>query len=126
MKLGRVLTCMRWSRAQADYWRWIFHMPGFAWPFGCRRAVACADRCVAGAAALGDIGTHFPDSDARYAGADSRVLLRETWKMLHEQGYRVVNVDATIMPRYRKWRHISRRWSPTLLPIWHCCRRTST
>lgn len=55
-----------------------------------------------GAAALGDIGRHFPDTDPRFAGADSRVLLRETWKMLHERGYRVVNVDATIIAQAPK------------------------
>ena len=55
-----------------------------------------------GAAALGDIGKHFPDTDARFAGADSRVLLRETWKMLHEAGYRVINVDATIIAQAPK------------------------
>ncbi|HEV8108745.1 MAG TPA: 2-C-methyl-D-erythritol 2,4-cyclodiphosphate synthase [Burkholderiales bacterium] len=48
-----------------------------------------------GAAALGDIGKHFPDSDAAYAGADSRRLLREVKKKLG--GYRVVNIDATIL-----------------------------
>ena len=55
-----------------------------------------------GALALGDIGKHFPDTDARFAGADSRVLLRETWKMLHEAGYRVINVDATIIAQAPK------------------------
>ena len=48
-----------------------------------------------GAAALGDIGRHFPDSDPAYAGADSRRLLREVKKKLG--GYRIVNVDATIL-----------------------------
>ena len=48
-----------------------------------------------GAAALGDIGKHFPDSDPAYAGADSRKLLREVKKKLG--GYRIVNVDATIL-----------------------------
>lgn len=55
-----------------------------------------------GAAAMGDIGKHFPDTDARFAGADSRVLLRETWKMLREAGYRVLNVDATIIAQAPK------------------------
>lgn len=55
-----------------------------------------------GAAALGDIGKHFPDTDARFAGADSRVLLRETWKMLRDAGYQVVNVDATIIAQAPK------------------------
>ena len=50
-----------------------------------------------GAAALGDIGRHFPDSDARYKGIDSRELLRHCAKLLREHGLRVVNVDATII-----------------------------
>jgi 2-C-methyl-D-erythritol 2,4-cyclodiphosphate synthase len=49
-----------------------------------------------GAAGLGDIGRHFPDSDERYRGADSRVLLRATREMLVQAGWRIVNVDATI------------------------------
>jgi 2-C-methyl-D-erythritol 2,4-cyclodiphosphate synthase len=49
-----------------------------------------------GAAALGDIGTHFPDTDARYAGADSRLLLRHVAALLAEKGWRIVNVDTTI------------------------------
>jgi 2-C-methyl-D-erythritol 2,4-cyclodiphosphate synthase len=48
-----------------------------------------------GAAALGDIGRHFPDTDAAYAGADSRALLREVSKKL--SGFRIVNIDATII-----------------------------
>jgi 2-C-methyl-D-erythritol 2,4-cyclodiphosphate synthase len=48
-----------------------------------------------GAAALGDIGRHFPDTDAAYAGADSRWLLREVRKKLG--AYRIVNLDATIL-----------------------------
>src|ERR1700716_1118261 len=49
-----------------------------------------------GAAALGDIGRHFPDSDAKYKGIDSRKLLRETAILLASNGWRVVNVDATV------------------------------
>jgi 2-C-methyl-D-erythritol 2,4-cyclodiphosphate synthase len=48
-----------------------------------------------GAAALGDIGGHFPDTDARYAGADSRALLREVRKKLND--FRILNVDATLL-----------------------------
>jgi len=48
-----------------------------------------------GAAALGDIGRHFPDNDPAYAGADSRQLLRDVKKKLGS--YRIVNVDATIL-----------------------------
>jgi 2-C-methyl-D-erythritol 2,4-cyclodiphosphate synthase len=50
-----------------------------------------------GAAALGDIGAHFPDTDPRYKGIDSRRLLREVAALLARNRYRVVNVDATII-----------------------------
>ena len=50
-----------------------------------------------GAAALGDIGRHFPDTDAAYQGVDSRVLLRRVRKLLAERGWRPVNVDLTIV-----------------------------
>lgn len=50
-----------------------------------------------GAVALGDIGRHFPDSDPRYQGADSRVLLRAAVALLAGKGWRPVNVDATII-----------------------------
>lgn len=49
-----------------------------------------------GAAALGDIGLHFPDSDAQWKGVDSRRLLRKVKKMISEAGYELVNVDATV------------------------------
>jgi 2-C-methyl-D-erythritol 2,4-cyclodiphosphate synthase len=50
-----------------------------------------------GAAALGDIGRHFSDADAKYKNIDSRILLRESLHLVREQGYRVGNVDATII-----------------------------
>ena len=50
-----------------------------------------------GAAALGDIGKHFSDSDARYEGIDSRELLRQVAILLADRGRRVVNIDATII-----------------------------
>ncbi|MGH8679166.1 MAG: 2-C-methyl-D-erythritol 2,4-cyclodiphosphate synthase [Burkholderiales bacterium] len=50
-----------------------------------------------GAAALGDIGRHFPDSDPRFAGADSRVLLRDVAALVSDAGYRIANIDATII-----------------------------
>lgn len=49
-----------------------------------------------GAAALRDIGHHFPDTSAQYAGIDSKILLRETVKLLADAGWRIGNVDATI------------------------------
>lgn len=50
-----------------------------------------------GAAALGDIGRHFPDTDARYKGADSRGLLREVAALVRRSGFAVGNVDAVIV-----------------------------
>lgn len=49
-----------------------------------------------GAAALRDIGYHFPDTDPRYKGIDSRLLLRHVMRLLDEQGYRLGNCDITI------------------------------
>lgn len=57
---------------------------------------AIADALL-GAAALGDIGKHFPDSDARFKGIDSRALLREVLRLVRERGFAVGNVDATII-----------------------------
>ncbi|MCE5311507.1 MAG: 2-C-methyl-D-erythritol 2,4-cyclodiphosphate synthase, partial [Acidobacteriales bacterium] len=50
-----------------------------------------------GAAALGDIGMHFPDTDPRWKGADSQVFLRHARKLLHEAGYEIVNIDSTVI-----------------------------
>ena len=55
-----------------------------------------------GAAALGDIGRHFPDTDPRYEGADSMKLLAEVRRLLAEKGYRIGNVDATIVAQKPK------------------------
>ena len=55
-----------------------------------------------GACALGDIGRHFPDSDVRYKGIDSRELLRHVGKLIAGQGYRVANLDATIIAQAPK------------------------
>jgi 2-C-methyl-D-erythritol 2,4-cyclodiphosphate synthase len=55
-----------------------------------------------GAAGLGDIGRHFPDSDPRYKGIDSRELLRHVAGLLREQGWQAGNVDATIIAQAPK------------------------
>ena len=55
-----------------------------------------------GAAALGDIGRHFPDTDPRFEGADSLKLLGHVGKLLREKGYQVSNVDATIVAQKPK------------------------
>jgi 2-C-methyl-D-erythritol 2,4-cyclodiphosphate synthase len=57
---------------------------------------------ILGAAGLGDIGRHFPDTDPRFSGADSRVLLREACKRVGEAGYLIGNVDATVIAQTPK------------------------
>ena len=49
-----------------------------------------------GAAALGDIGVHFPDTDARYKNIDSKILLKESVDLVSKEGYTIVNIDSTI------------------------------
>ena len=55
-----------------------------------------------GAAAMGDIGKHFPDTDEKYKGADSLVLLGRVAEILTEAGYRIVNVDSTVLAQAPK------------------------
>jgi len=55
-----------------------------------------------GAAGLGDIGKHFPDTDPKYKGADSRVLLRHVVKLVKENGFRISNVDVTMIAQKPK------------------------
>jgi 2-C-methyl-D-erythritol 2,4-cyclodiphosphate synthase len=62
---------------------------------------ALADALL-GAAALGDIGRHFPDTDPQFKGADSRVLLRHVLKQVQGKGWKVGNVDATIVAQAPK------------------------
>ncbi len=62
---------------------------------------ALADALL-GAAGLGDIGRHFPDTDPEFKGADSRVLLRHVYHIVKEQGYRLVNADVTIIAQAPK------------------------
>lgn len=65
-----------------------------------------------GAAALGDIGMHFPDTSKEFAGIDSKILLRRVVELLHERGYEVGNVDCTIQmqrPKLRPYIDLMRR-----------------
>lgn len=67
---------------------------------------------ILGAAALGDIGMHFPDSDERWKGCDSLVFLRHARKLAEGQGYRIVNVDSTVIlerPKLKDYRDAIRR-----------------
>lgn len=61
-----------------------------------------------GAAGLGDIGRHFPDTDPNYAGADSRTLLKDAGRRVREAGYEIGNIDATVIAQAPKMApHIS-------------------
>lgn len=55
-----------------------------------------------GAAGLGDIGRHFPDTDPNYAGADSRTLLKDAGRRVREAGYEIGNIDATVIAQAPK------------------------
>jgi 2-C-methyl-D-erythritol 2,4-cyclodiphosphate synthase len=55
-----------------------------------------------GAAGLGDIGSHFPDTDARFKGADSTVLLAEVGRLLAERGHKIGNIDSTVIAQAPK------------------------
>ncbi len=59
-----------------------------------------------GAVSLGDIGQHFPDTDAAYKGIDSKILLQRSYQLVCEKGYTLVNIDSTILlqaPKIRKY-----------------------
>jgi len=62
---------------------------------------ALAD-AILGAAALGDIGKHFPDTDPAFKGADSRVLLRHVYQVVEDKGYQLINADITIIAQAPK------------------------
>ncbi|MDO9268652.1 MAG: 2-C-methyl-D-erythritol 2,4-cyclodiphosphate synthase [Methylobacter sp.] len=57
---------------------------------------------ILGAASLGDIGKHFPDTDPEFKGADSRVLLRHVYSIVQEKGYGLINADITIIAQAPK------------------------
>ncbi len=57
---------------------------------------------ILGAAALGDIGKHFPDTDERYKGIDSMVLLKNVAELLSDKGYKIINIDSTVLAQRPK------------------------
>lgn len=95
----KVSTCMPWCRGRA------LIVGGVTIPFE-RGLLGHSDAdvllhaltdAILGAAGLGDIGRLFPDTDPAHAGADSRVLLREAFARVRDAGWKVVNVDATLI-----------------------------
>lgn len=73
-----------------------------------------------GAAALGDIGRHFPDNDPRYAGTDSMIFLERAKELLVERGYQIANIDITVhaeRPKLARYREQMREKLATVLGI---------
>jgi 2-C-methyl-D-erythritol 2,4-cyclodiphosphate synthase len=100
---ARASTCTPWSRPPADRRR--RHDPFERGLLGHSDAdvlLHTITDAILGAAGLGDIGRHFPDTDPRFEGADSRVLLREAAAAARAAGWQTVNVDATVIARAPK------------------------
>jgi 2-C-methyl-D-erythritol 2,4-cyclodiphosphate synthase len=75
---------------------------------------------VLGAAALGDIGLHFPDTDERWRGADSQAFLRHACSLVRQAGYQIVNVDSTVLlerPKLKDYREAMRANIATAMQI---------
>jgi 2-C-methyl-D-erythritol 2,4-cyclodiphosphate synthase len=73
-----------------------------------------------GALALGDIGKHFPDSDERFKGIDSSILLANTAKLIREKGWQIGNIDATVIaqaPRLSRYIETMRENIATVLAL---------
>lgn len=77
-----------------------------------------------GAAALGDIGQYFPDSDPQWKGAESRIFVQVTMAMLRDRGWRLINADVTVLaqvPRITPWRAAIRATLTQLLGVAEDC-----
>lgn len=72
-----------------------------------------------GALSLGDIGQHFPDTDATFKGIDSKVLLRRCYNMVREKGYWLVNIDSTLLLQAPKIRPYVEQMQGTIAHILH-------
>ena len=80
----------------------IFHTTGLLGHSDADVLLHAITDAVLGAAGLGDIGRHFPDTDAQFKGADSKVLLAEAMRRVRAAGYELVNVDSTIVAQAPK------------------------
>ena len=72
-----------------------------------------------GAAALGDIGKHFPDTDDAYKGADSLVLLDKVWNLVLQEGYVIENIDATVIAQRPKLRPYMEQMEENIARVLH-------
>lgn len=73
-----------------------------------------------GALGLGDIGKHFPDTDAAYKGIDSKILLHKSYQLVQERGYKLVNIDSTILlqaPKIAKYVDVMRQTIANILNV---------
>ncbi len=70
-----------------------------------------------GAACLGDIGIHFPDTDAAYKNIDSKILLQRTIQLIKKQGYSIVNIDTTLCLQLPKIKPYIEQMQRTIAPI---------
>lgn len=92
-----------------DFWLGGIHIPHHKGALGHSDAdVLLHAICDAllGALSLGDIGQHFPDTDAAYKGVDSKLLLQKSYQLVTQKGYKLVNIDSTILlqaPKIRKY-----------------------
>jgi len=106
-----------------DFWLGGIHIPHHKGALGHSDAdVLLHAICDAllGALSLGDIGQHFPDTDAAYKGIDSKLLLRKSYQLVTDRGYKLVNIDSTILlqaPKIRKYVDDMRTAIATVLQI---------
>ncbi len=73
-----------------------------------------------GALSLGDIGLHFPDTDQAYKNIDSKILLKKTYELIKERGYRIVNIDTSLCleaPKIKKYSEEMKRVIASILEI---------
>jgi len=70
-----------------------------------------------GALGLGDIGQHFPDTDAKYKGIDSKILLKHTYELIQQKGYKLVNLDSTLLLQAPKIRPFVAQMQQTIANI---------
>ena len=75
---------------------------------------------ILGALALGDLGSHFPDTDPAYAGISSMVLLEKIYELMDQQGYRICNVDATVMIEKPKLAPYKQQMRENVASVLHC------
>jgi len=106
-----------------DFWLGGIHIPHHKGALGHSDAdVLLHAICDAllGALSLGDIGQHFPDTDAAYKGIDSKLLLHKSYQLVTDRGYKLVNIDSTILlqaPKIRKYVDDMRAAIATVLQI---------